>query len=506
MNKMMIFKQIKLLLLSLCVMLALSQGFSQEEYSQSTLVFSSLDELNTIISTSQKEVTFSFEIKNTQLTSQTFNINVSGDEKWDIIIPNKEIILGSKKSKKVSFTVSTLEELGYKRIVDSQGLSKYELDDEYFGEFDFSVLINSTSSEDDLEIVYSLDVYSPTNLPIEFDLSPSSLVVNPQFPISVRVTADNLDSDLGVNAQISTTLISNDGGEFELELKEVLFESEKNVIDVQFKIPQNISPDFYDAMIVVKIDKGNGKTQSWELNEVVEVTNYKKLNAKISSDLNLWAYKDIIEVINLGNNNDVYEFTDSLTWYERIFLSTSMNISITDSGHVFSSEIKPGETKTLMISYQYGVLILLILLILIIVTIKTYLTAKNPLDVELEFNSIKRVKHEGVKSFKVKLGFENIRRDEIDTLRVVFRMPSYLHVKDESFSLTPPTKVLKGSSKYKLIWEFKRFEKGDARILGFELMNSKGILGDIHFEDLEFEVISKSKSQKFYTKIKTIKG
>lgn len=507
MKKMMYFKiLIKHIFLFLILVSSISLVYSIDQYSQETFTFTSLNELNTIISTSQKEVTFSFQIENSLNSPQSFKFNISGDDKWETSLLNEEVTLQPNQKKDILFTVSTLEELGYKRIVDSQGLSKYELDDEYFGEFDFSVFINSTQSDDDLEIVYSLDVYSPTNLPIEFDLSPSSLFVNPEFPISVRVTAQNLDSDLGVDTIISATLLSNNGDETKLNSKNLTFKAEKNIIDVQFEIPQNVIPGMYDASIIVRVDKGEGRVQSWELNELVEVIKYEKLDATLSSKVNFWAYQDSIKVTNLGNTEQIYEYSDSLSWYERIFLSTSMDKTVTQSGHIFSEEIQPGETKTLIISYQYGVLFLFIILIIIIVVIKVYLTSQNPLEVELEFNNMKRVKHEGVKSFKVKLGFENIRREEIDTLRIVFRMPSYLHVKDESFSLTPPTKVLKGSSKYKLIWEFKRFEKGDARILGFELMNSKGILGDIHFEDLEFEVISKSKSKKFYTKIKTIKG
>ena len=183
-----------------------------------------------------------------------------------------------------------------------------------------------------------------------------------------------------------------------------------------------------------------------------------------------------------------------------------MNTLIENGEHTFSSTVAAGETETFEISFRYGIILLILIVIVIIWGIRTYQEYKNPIEVELKFEKIKKVKHEGIKSFKVKLGFENIRKEEIDTLRVTFRMPSYLHVKDESFSLTPPTKVLKGSSKYKLIWEFKRFEKGDARILGFDLTNSKGILGDIHFEDLEFEVIQKGKTSKYYTKIKTIQG
>ena len=85
-------------------------------------------------------------------------------------------------------------------------------------------------------------------------------------------------------------------------------------------------------------------------------------------------------------------------------------------------------------------------------------------------------------------------------------MPSYLSVKDDSFLLTPPKQVLKGKSHYKLIWDFKRFEKEDSRILGFQMVNSKGILGDVRLEDLEFEVKINGRVKRYYTSFPVIRG
>jgi len=114
--------------------------------------------------------------------------------------------------------------------------------------------------------------------------------------------------------------------------------------------------------------------------------------------------------------------------------------------------------------------------------------------------------NEGVKSLKIKIGFENIKENEIEELKVIFRMPSYLAIKDNSFSLTEPNHVLKGKKQFKLIWNFKRFEKDDSRILGFALINSRGILGDIKLPDLEFEVKIDGKIRRYYKAFPTIRG
>ena len=85
-------------------------------------------------------------------------------------------------------------------------------------------------------------------------------------------------------------------------------------------------------------------------------------------------------------------------------------------------------------------------------------------------------------------------------------MPTYLSVEEQSFLISSPNKVLKGHTEYKLVWEFKRFELNDSQIMGFTLINKKGILGDIKFSDLEIEVHNKGRIKKYYEKIPNVKG
>ena len=507
--KMMHFNSIKYIILTIIVCNMLSLGFSSQTYTQETFTFSTQDELNAVISVNTQEVEFNFEIENTQPFSQDFNIVFNTHPKWDVESDTIKLTLSGKETKTISFKVSPPQELGYKRIVDSQGLSKFELDDEYFGEFDFPIRIDSTSSEDDLEVVFSLDVYSTANLPLDFELSPSNLYVSPKDDLSIRINALSSDERLPVIAQVSARLIdiSNDNiYTHNLGSKEVEFSQLFTTRDVQFSIPASLSPDEYEMQIVIKVEFDEDKKKYWELEEKIEIIPFENLQTQFKKEYSFWSFRDIITIENLGNTKSTYTYIRKLSWYERLFLITDMNISIINSEHHFSSHIQAGETKEVEVSFRYGIIVLVIMLVTTVWGVKTYQEYKNPLDVELEFEQIKKVKHEGIKSFKVKLGFENLKNEEMEILRVVFKMPSYLYVKDASFSLTPPTKVLKGSSKYKLIWEFKQFEKGDARILGFELMNSKGVLGDIHFEDLEFEVVSKGKTSRYFTKVKTIQG
>lgn len=484
-------------------LLSTNLSFSEQEYVQDTYNFITQENINTIVSTNSEKVTFQFELENTQNSPQKFNLSVNPSSQWSVELENSVIELEANEKRLIEFDVTLPNNLGYNRIVDSQGLSKYVLDDEYFGIFNFPIFINPQESDDTLEVVYRLEVYAPTRLPVDFTLEPSSLLVSPQYPLDVIIEGDNLDEEAQESVEVE---IEASIGDIELNSQTQLFSYQRNTAIASFSIPPQIEPGVYNSVIRVKLDRDEGRSQSWELQEEIRVDEYEKLEVTEKSSYSVWSYDTTISISNEGNIESVYEYSESFSWYERLFLASNVDYNIINSEHVFSQTIEPGNEEIIRVSIRYGVILIILVIVVIIYGIRTYLYYKNPLDVEVKFESIKKVKHEGIKSFKVKIGFENIRKEEIDTLKVTFKMPSYLHVRDESFSITPPTKVLKGSKTYKLMWEFKRFEKGDARILGFELVNSKGILGDIHFEDLEMEVISNGKKSVYKTPLEIIRG
>lgn len=486
----------------MCFLLASTSVYGVEEYSQDSYNFIIPGERIHTISTTAESQEFTFILKNTKNVETTFNLSVLEENpQWQIEFEEESVTLDAGESREIDFQVYLPNSLGYSRVVDSQGLSKFVLDDEYFGVFNFPLQVSLDDEDERLEVVFRLEVYSPTNLPIEFFIDPSSLAVSPQFPFSVRVSADNIEENTTVDAQVSASI----NGE-ELNSKTLSFSKVRNTIDTSFKIPPSFSPGEYESQISIQLEQEEGRSQVWQLSEDIQILDYKDIEESQEKRFTIWSFDTLFRVENIGNVETNFTHTDSYAWYERIFLTTNMQYSRSDSEYQFRAALEPGEERELYVSFRYGIIVVILVVLVIIFGIRAYLEYKNPLEVDVFLEDIKKVKHEGVKRFKVKIGFENIRREEIDTLKVIFKMPSYLHVKDESFSITPPTKVLKGSNSYKLMWEFKRFEKGDSRILGFELVNSKGILGDIHFEDLELEVTVKGKTSKYYVGIDTING
>ena len=80
-----------------------------------------------------------------------------------------------------------------------------------------------------------------------------------------------------------------------------------------------------------------------------------------------------------------------------------------------------------------------------------------------------------------------------------------MNVKEGSFLLVEPNHVLKGRDLYKLVWDFKKFEKNDSRILGFTVVNQRGVLGDIVLPEIEFELKINGKTIKYYEELPIIR-
>lgn len=56
------------------------------------------------------------------------------------------------------------------------------------------------------------------------------------------------------------------------------------------------------------------------------------------------------------------------------------------------------------------------------------------------------------------------------------------------------------------MWDFKNFSLEDSRVIGFTLVNKRGVLGDIRLPDVEFELKTGVKQRRYYKGFPVIKG
>jgi hypothetical protein len=280
--------------------------------------------------------------------------------------------------------------------------------------------------------------------------------------------------------------------------------------DINFKIykqdiPSSLDPGTYPVVITLRLEKENG-AQEWTAKQTVTVEKFRDVIITQSNETGLFKQKFILNFKNNGNVAEKYTQALNMTWFNSLFFSTNIPYTEQDDKYVFAVTLDKGEGKQLYYQYNFLSLYIIILVLIGIVGYIFFRKVSNPLVVDTKIYDVHRVEHEGVKALKLRIAFENIKEESIDNLKIIFRMPAFLTVKEGSFLLVEPNHVLKGNNQYKLVWQFRKFEKSEARILGFTLVNSRGVLGDIKIPDMEMEITVNGRVRTYYKSFSQIRG
>lgn len=444
------------------------------------------------------DTSFSFNVINNEAETQSFDISFEDQSGWDIIVSEDEFNLDAGESKEVTLNFKSNSYFDYTPNVVSPDLIKIVQSDDYAGFFEFPVKINGVQEE--VSLKFSVNI-KPLANNMKFTTMIQNGDLSPELPLKFTIESEAISDNQEV--KISVFVGENNLGDIlDIFSKDVPYKI------YQKTIPTSIAPGTYDVRVVVKVlaDEGTSALE-WYANSKLDVIAFSNLDVLESSGEGFFKDRTTLTITNNGNIRDDFTREFEFGFFKSLLFGTNVeNIERTDTGVKFSIPLNISESKVITYSFNFLALWLVILVILFVCTYVYIRKNSNPLAVQTQLYDIQRVKHEGVRSVKVRIGFENIRESELDKLKITFRMPSYLQVKDNSFSLTEPKHVLKGDSQYKLIWDFKRFEKNDTRLLGFILVNKKGILGDVRIPDLEIEVKHGGKAKKYYHSFPVIKG
>ena len=442
---------------------------------------------------------FTLEVNNNLDSSQDFEVVIFEQKGWNTEVDSEVFNLKSNKEKLITFSYSANSDFDYSTDVISPEEIIISQDDEYSGEFDLPIKIVGENEE--VLVKFNVKIEKPDSVPIVFNPRFAISDVSPAYPLDYTIEAKNIGEEISVNVRVEL-------GEYEIANFDDNFSRSLNYKVYETDIDPKIDPKQYEARIIIRYTDDNTNTaQEWFADSLINVVENRQISEIVETKSGFFEDEIMITVKNNGNVFDTYFRDVELGFFERfLFSSDSDDYEKTDKGIRFNIPLEKGETKSITCSINYLALYLLILIVLCIATYWYVRKSSNPLDVETEIYDVDKVEHEGVKSMKVKIGFENIKQSEIDLLRIIFRMPGYLQVKDDSFLLTEPNHVMKGRNQFKLIWNLKRFEKNDSRIIGFALVNKKGILGDIRIPDLEVEVKIHGKIRRYFQSFEVIKG
>lgn len=443
--------------------------------------------------------TFSFTIKNTKYSTQSFNLNITPSDGWDIILSEDSFNLAKGEEKTVNIRFIANSNFDYTPDVISSDVIKISQRDDYSGHFEFPIII--IGSSENVSLKYQIDIEKEPKKSLNFITKFSTEDLSPESNLKYTIKAENIEKEVQVdiNVMLGNIMISEYTDTF----------SKDNFYKIKSEqISSKISPGKYLSKITVRLlDSKKKSAKEWFEKSELVVKKYEKIIIDETSESSFYKYKHTYNLKNIGNIQSNFTSKLELNLLESLLFSSNTITPFEENGvNKFKVTLNQGESKTISYSVNYIPLYIIIIISLIVAGYIYVRRNSNPLVVEASLYEIKKTSHEGVKSLKVRLGFENIKANSIDEIKLIFRMPSYLTVKDNSFLLSEPNHVLKGRNQFKLEWVFKKFELNDSRILGFTLENKKGILGDIRLEDLEIEIKEDAKVRKYYKNLPIIKG
>lgn len=450
------------------------------------------------VSSSNIQSSYVFELTNNLDEPQTLTISPREVSGFDILQNPQTITLDPQESQEIELIYRSNSDFNYRTDIQSSDTIKISLQGSYQGKFDFP--IDVTSSTDSASFTLRVDIIPQEEIEDLFLVKLSSSSLSPVKPLRYTISTEQISQPRTLDIKV---MMNNQ----ELESYSQTFSSENlyNIFETQ--ISPEIEPGTYTFTVSLRYQREDLSYVEWQDVKQIPVEVYNPPFEKEEQiNIGLFTNTNTYEVTNVGNTKDNFTTSISVPFWKSFFFSSNVDYDIENGKANLKLEVDKGETRELIYKYNYISLVLFLLVVIVFVIYIAIRKLSNPLAVETKLYDIKKSKHEGVKSLKVRIGFENIKSKEIEDLKIIFRMPTYITVKDNSFLLTSPKQVLKGTSQYKMTWEFKRFEKEDARILGFTMVNSRGILGDVRLEDLEIDVKINGKVRKYYKSFPIIKG
>lgn len=439
---------------------------------------------------------FTFDIQNTETSSQKINLFIPQINGWDIILSSNNFTLSPGEKKIIDLNLVANSQFSYKADIIGPNEFKITQQKDYKGYFTFPLKI---SGDENFSLNFEVEIDTPNN-PLSYKTLFASHDISPNSDLKYSINGINVDKlqNVDVLVELNNIKISSFKDTFSKTNSYKIYSS---------KISSKFKPGKYNAKVTVRyFDKDKNSAREWYGEDTLNVINYKNLEVTSTITSSILKDKYLFEIKNNGNIDSIYTKKINVSFLESFFFTTNLDYSKNNNVITFSIPVKKAETSQLIYYYNYTYLYLFLIILILAVIYLYYKENSNPLKVDTKFYNIHKDVNEGFKSFKVRLGFESIKHEELEDIKLIFKMPSYLAVKENSFLLSEPNKVLKGTHQYKLIWKFKDFEYQDSRILGFTLQNKKGILGDIQIDDLEFEIKINGKIKKYFYSLPIIKS
>jgi hypothetical protein len=209
---------------------------------------------------------------------------------------------------------------------------------------------------------------------------------------------------------------------------------------------------------------------------------YSSITPKSESSKKLFLRKVVISAENIGNYENVKEFTIRMPWYKKMFVSSDPHIdTVRIDGKSYlqwTPSVKPMETKTLTVTTNYRPLVVIILLI--IAAIFAYFFFRSPVILLKEAGVLEQDEH-GISEIKVKIFIKNRSRKSLENITVTDKVPGITeYVETNALGSMKPSRLTRTTAKGTILhWDLDKLDAFEERIVTYKLKSKLKVVGDM---------------------------
>lgn len=402
-----------------------------------------------------------------------------------------------------------------------------------------------------------------------FQISPDSLSVHPFSDIVYTITSADSQLEIPTNQEKGTTVtikykedvkpgrnyvsyvwiksINNQNVKVKQPISAYVI-SQKQIIDSQIKLPQEIIPGkkipyeinfknqinenfenldifitspVYSEQSYISLEPYEEKSKTFNFN-VASLTSQgeytlsvrlfdgdkikgeKLIKFKVQESSELSLEKDtkksflsstlFLNYKNVGNSQiDETVTYPKISFFKKLFTKVTPKTEVIkqDNNYVYSWNfiLEPGETFNIEISTSYTWLFIIGILILLALGIFYYLKTRH---VTIKKKAFKITESDATTKLKVLLHIINKTTSETHQIRVIDLLPNMVKL-DEEFGSLRPQHIQKGSAGVRLIWEIPLLEPGEERVISYKVKSKMHVIGKIALPSASVQYHGKNK-------------
>ncbi|MCF7872252.1 hypothetical protein K9L97_04425 [Candidatus Woesearchaeota archaeon] len=264
-----------------------------------------------------------------------------------------------------------------------------------------------------------------------------------------------------------------------------------------FELDSLQKPGDYDLDVKLMLEDDTVVSQT---TKKLTIEQYSTINTDKNIQKGFLSSKEEITLTNEGNYPREKSITVLMPWYERIFVKTyPQGELIKENGKAalkWTENLKPTESKTIIIIRNYVVLAIIMLLIIILIAL--YFIIRSPIILLKEAQIVKE-DSEGISEIKVRLFIKNRSGKTTHNITITDLLPRIASLEKQPGILgsLQPTKVTHTSKKGTLLyWDIEYLEPFEERIITYKMSTKLKIVGNLNLSRTQVKFDTKSGKEK----------